>query len=80
MVALRQIYKDTFDENVALKAEVDKGVEDIAKAVGDGYGHCLARISSAAIDVSGHSFEDYIHDYAASASSLGPESVEPVHP
>ncbi|XP_074364723.1 uncharacterized protein LOC141705736 [Apium graveolens] len=58
-------YKLIVDENVVLKAEVQKGIEDIANALGDGYGHCVARMQGAGVDTTGHSFEDYIADLAA---------------
>ncbi|XP_074348556.1 uncharacterized protein LOC141687245 [Apium graveolens] len=59
------LYKLIVDENTALKAEVEKGVEDIANALGDGYGHCVTRMQGAGFDVTGHTFEDYVHDLAA---------------
>lgn len=75
----RKRLKSSLDENAALKAEVNKGVEDIAKALGDGYGRCLARISSTGFDVSGHSFEDYVRDFAATSDpeTANKESVDP---
>lgn len=63
---LRRKYDGVVMDNGNFKAEVQKGVEDIAKALGDGYGRCLARASAVGFDVNGHSFEDYIRDYAAS--------------
>lgn len=62
----RRAQKAVCDENESLKAEVQKGVEDIASALGDGYGRCLQQLSTAGIDVSGHAFSDYLKDYAAS--------------
>ncbi|KAL8099991.1 hypothetical protein AgCh_032305 [Apium graveolens] len=59
-------YKLIVDENTALKAEVEKGIEDIVNALGDGYGRCVTRMQGAGFDVTGHTFEDYISDLAAS--------------
>lgn len=75
---LHQTHKDVLDENVALKAEVEKSVEDVVKALVNGYGRCLGRVSSTGFDPSGHSFEDYIHDYAANTFVQSP--VKPVNP
>lgn len=61
---VRKKLKGSLDENAILKAEVDKGVEDIAKALGVGYGRCLTCVSAASFDSSGHSFKDYIRDFA----------------
>ncbi|XP_074364881.1 uncharacterized protein LOC141705915 [Apium graveolens] len=60
-----QSYKLIVEENATLKAEVEKAVEDIANALGDGYGRCVARMKNAGFDTSGHSFEDYICDLAS---------------
>ncbi|XP_074369604.1 uncharacterized protein LOC141711053 [Apium graveolens] len=59
-------YRLIVGENTSLKAEVEKGIEDIANALGDGYGRCFARMQGAGYDTTGHSFEDYIADLAAS--------------
>ncbi|XP_074362211.1 uncharacterized protein LOC141702423 [Apium graveolens] len=61
-----QSYKLIMEENATLKAEVEKAVEDIANALGDGYGRCVTRMKNAGFDTSGHSFEDYIRELAAS--------------
>lgn len=53
---LRQKYKDVADENGSLKAEVQKGIEEIATAVGQGYSHCLDRVSKAGFSTEGYSF------------------------
>lgn len=45
---------------------MEKGVENIFNALGDGYAHCLERVFAAGFDPTGHSFTDYIRDYAAS--------------
>lgn len=67
--ALRQSQSKLEEENTGLQLEVQKGVEDVAKALGDGYGRCLGRVSSSGFDVTSHSFEDYIRDYAATVQS-----------
>ncbi|KAL8092535.1 hypothetical protein AgCh_034701 [Apium graveolens] len=59
-------YRLIVEENTSLKAEVEKAVEDIASALGDGYGRCVVRMQNAGLDTTGHSFEDYIRDLAAS--------------
>lgn len=69
VVNLRQANKDAAAENETLKLEVQKGVEDIAGALGDGYNRCLQRIAGVGFDATGHSFEDYIRDFAASRPS-----------
>lgn len=63
---LQDKHKLALDENEALKVEVQKGVEDIAKALGEGYNRCLGRVATAGFAVEGHSFDDYIRDFAAS--------------
>lgn len=63
MDELRPNKREVLDENDNLKGKVQKGIDDIAKALGDGYGRCLARLSAAGVDVSNQSFEDYIRDY-----------------
>lgn len=68
MSELQKTRRLIVDENENLKSEFHKGVEDIARALGDGYGRCLGRISDAGFDVAGHSFKDYIRDYAAFAA------------
>lgn len=45
------------------------GVEEIAKVLGDGYGHYLSRVSAVGFDVVGHFFNDYIRDYAFSSAT-----------
>lgn len=45
---------------------MEKRVEDISNALGDGYAHCLERVFAAGFDPTGHSFTDYIRDYPAS--------------
>lgn len=65
LAEVRGKLKIALDENVGVRAEIDKGVEDIAKALGDGYGRCLARVSTVGFDSAGHTFEDYIRDFAA---------------
>lgn len=62
---LRRAKQEVVDENEALKGKVQKGIEDIAGALGDGYGRCLARLAADGVDVAGHSLEDYIRDYAS---------------
>lgn len=62
---LQQSHTTALDEITQLKAEVQKGVEDIAKELKDGYDRCLWRLSNAGVDVATHSFDDYIRDYAA---------------
>ncbi|XP_074349148.1 uncharacterized protein LOC141688903 [Apium graveolens] len=59
-------YRLIVEENTSLKAEVEKAVEDIASALEDGYGRCVVRMKNAGLDTTGHSFEDYIRDLAAS--------------
>lgn len=59
-------YEVIFNEREELKVEVQKGVEDIAKALGEGYGRCLERVTAAGFDTAGHTFDDYVRDYAAS--------------
>lgn len=66
---LRQKHSDVSDENSSLKAEVQKGVEEIATVVGQWYFHCLDRMSKAGFSIDGHSFEDFIRDHAASRSA-----------
>lgn len=48
-----------------LQADVEKGVADIARAIGVGYTKCLERLALAGVDISGHSFEDYCRDLTA---------------
>lgn len=66
LVELRSKYKAIFDENKELKVEVQKVVEDIAKALSEGHDRYLKRVSNAVFDVHGHTFDDYVWDYAAS--------------
>lgn len=62
---LQQSHTTALDEINRLKDEVQKGVEDIVKALKDGYDMCLGRLSNVGVDVTTHSFDDYIRDYAA---------------
>lgn len=66
---LRRTNQGLTTENELLKAEVQKNVEEIAGALGDGYNCCLERVSGIGFDATGHKFEDYIRDFAASHSS-----------
>lgn len=66
LAQLRPKHKTVLNENEGLKVEVQKGVEDIAKDLNDGYDRCLKRVSSTGFDVRDHSFDDYVRDYAAS--------------
>ncbi|XP_074331784.1 uncharacterized protein LOC141668702 [Apium graveolens] len=59
-------YRLIVEDNSSLKTEVQKGIEDIVNALGDGYGRCVARMQGAGYDTTRHSFEDYIADLAAS--------------
>lgn len=63
---LRLLKEETNEENKGLKLKLQKSVEDVAKVLGDGYGRCLSHLSASGFDVSGHSFDEYIRDYAAS--------------
>ncbi|XP_074369569.1 uncharacterized protein LOC141711005 [Apium graveolens] len=58
-------YKLIVKENEDLKKEVEKAVEDITGALGDGYGRCLRRMEEAGIAVEGHDFDDYLRDLAS---------------
>lgn len=58
---LRQAEKDAVAENEGLKAEVQKEVEEIVSALGDGYSRCLERVSKSGFSIEGHSFADYIY-------------------
>lgn len=69
IVNLRQANKDAAAENETLELEVQKGVEDIAGALGDGYNRCLQRVVGVGFDAAGHSFKDYIRDFVASRPS-----------
>ncbi|XP_074370290.1 uncharacterized protein LOC141711614 [Apium graveolens] len=59
-------YRLIVEENTTLKAEMQKRIEDIANALGDGYGRCFAMMQEAGFDTRGHSFKDYLIDLAAS--------------
>lgn len=72
---LHRANQEMVTENETLKAEVQKGVEEIAGALGDGYNRCLERVSGAGFDGACHHFEDYIHDFAAS-QALETQNVE----
>lgn len=74
---LHQVHKDVLAENESLKAEVQKGVEEIVTALSEGYTHCLERMSKAGFSTEGHSFEDFIRDYAASQPVDNRDSVDP---
>lgn len=43
-------------ENSRLKEEVEKGVEDLARALGVGYGYCYDRLKAVGVDLVGHAF------------------------
>ena len=58
-------YKLIVQENADLKTEVEKAVEDIAGALGDGYGRCLQRVEEAGFAIEGHAFDDYLRDLAS---------------
>ncbi|KAL8088738.1 hypothetical protein AgCh_038503 [Apium graveolens] len=64
VAALREKNEALETDNLNLKLEVDKGVEEIAGALGDGYGRCVERMEAAGFDLSGHGFADYLRDYA----------------
>lgn len=64
--SLRQVHSSVSAENTNLKFEVQTGVEEMATAVSQGYSHFLERVSKAGFSTEGHSFEDFIRDYAAS--------------
>lgn len=51
--------------------EVQKGVEDIAKSLKDGYDRCLGHLLTAGVDETNHSFDDYVRDYASTSPSGG---------
>lgn len=57
------------NENEDLKLEVQKGVEDMTKALCDGYNRCLARMATFGMETSGHSFDDFIKDFAKSMAA-----------
>lgn len=69
---LRRSNEEVIADNEVLKAEVQKSVEEIAGALGDGYNRCLGRVSGVGFDATGHSFEDYIHDFAKAQASMVP--------
>lgn len=48
----------------ALKAEVERGVEDVAEGLEEGYRQCFDRVVVAGINMSGHTFEAYCEDLA----------------
>ncbi|XP_074369437.1 uncharacterized protein LOC141710807 [Apium graveolens] len=73
-------YQALEKENTSLKLEMDKGVEDIAKALGDGYGRYYRRMQSAGLDVSEHCFENYLRDYAAANKEQEQVDDEPNDP
>ncbi|KAL8110831.1 hypothetical protein AgCh_026537 [Apium graveolens] len=58
-------YKLIVKENEDLKTEVEKAIEDIAGALGDGYGRCLRQMEEAGFAVEGHAFDDYLRDLAS---------------
>ncbi|XP_074381610.1 uncharacterized protein LOC141723650 [Apium graveolens] len=62
--------KSLVEENDKLKVDVQKGVEDIAKVLGDGYGRCLIRLSKFGVDVTGYFFEEYVQDFALEHAAL----------
>lgn len=57
---LKKLGDELRSENDGLKVEVQRGVEDVAKALGDGYNRCLARMKAAGVDTATHSIEQYI--------------------
>ncbi|XP_074374033.1 uncharacterized protein LOC141714411 [Apium graveolens] len=73
-------YQALEKENTSLKLEMDKGVEDIAKALRDGYGRYYRRMQSAGLDVSEHCFENYLQDYAAANKEQEQVDDEPNDP
>lgn len=71
MKNLQQLHSEVLIENASLKPEVQKGVEEMATTVNQGYSHCLERMSKVGLPAEGHSFEDFIRDYAASRPAGG---------
>lgn len=74
---LRQAQKDALVDNESLKAEVQKGVEEIVSALGEGYPRCLDRVSKAGFSIEVHSFADYVRDYAASQRNGNGDPADP---
>lgn len=74
---IRRSYNESLDEIVSMKAEVRKGVEEVAGALGEGYARCLDRVSKTGFDPSGHAFEDSIRDYVATRASENPPPENP---
>lgn len=52
-------------------------MEEIATVLSEGYTHCLERMSKDRFSTEGHSFEDFIRDYAASQPVDNRDSVDP---
>lgn len=71
------MHKDVLAENGILKVEVQKGVEEVATAVSEGYSRCLERMSKVGFLTEGHSFEDLIRDYATSQPINNKGLVDP---
>lgn len=65
------------EENTALKVEVNKGVEDVVKALGVGYGYSYERLKVAGIELPGHAFEDYCVDLAKTLPESGLKEGNP---
>lgn len=66
---LKKVNGKSCSENEGLKVEFQRGIEDIAKALGDGYNHCLARMETAGVETTCHSFEQYIQDFSKSIAT-----------
>ncbi|XP_074366649.1 uncharacterized protein LOC141707407 [Apium graveolens] len=71
VVALHEKNEALETDNLNLKLEVEKGVEEIAGALGNGYGRCLNRMKMVGYDVEGHGFDDYIRDFAEETREKG---------
>lgn len=67
--AVEEVNRRLGSEVEGLKLEVQKGVEEIAKGLGEGYDRCLTRMASVGVDISGHSFVEYIKEFAKSMST-----------
>lgn len=51
-------------------------MEDVPKELGEGYGQCLGRLSALGLDVIGHSFKEYIRDYATGVQNEARSQLE----
>lgn len=71
MKGLQQANEALSTENDALKLEIQKNVEEFAKALGDGYNRCLKRVESSSFDPSGPSSDEYIQDFSKSLVADG---------